>query len=665
MRGSEGAMIVKSAKIRNFRCLRDVTLNFGRQTVLVGGNGEGKSSILRAIELFYLPSLSAIQDIDFYDRKNPIEIELTFTEFTDTEKELFEGRIFSDEMRVARIIPLGGGKNSGRYYGVTPIHPGFGDVLSAEGNQRKIIFNAIEREGIYADLEKAAKIADIDSIIDSWQKAHPEQCVLGRDSGQFLGFTNVGRGALQRATSFVLIPAVRDAAADALDGKTSAIGQLMELIVRSAIQSRKDIQDFQKRISDEYKKLTDPENLMELGGLAEDISATLQQLYSDTAVSLYWKKPEDFSMPLPGADVALRDDKIDIPVDRAGHGLQRAFIISLLQHLARARAVNRYSKSAESDSDLEAPDSKSIEPVLPGLILAIEEPELYQHPTKQRHFARVLNELSRGLLPGMATTTQLMFATHSPYFVALDRFEEIRLLRRTHLKEFEHKETICNVADLSSVARSLEEAAGKPKGTFSASTLKPRLHIIGPELAEGFFAKLVVLVEGPSDKAALFAAASLRGVNFEAEGIAILAVEGKDKIDRPWAIFTSLGIPVYTIWDSDKSKKGSDAEKAIKGNKLLQKLLNVPEPHVDFPAAITKVYSCFEDELEFTLLSELGVEFLNDLIEKKTIIFELPKRDDALKNPDIMRQILAEAAEAGHRSQSLDAIIDNILALKT
>lgn len=32
----------------------------------------------------------------------------------------------------------------------------------------------------------------------------------------------------------------------------------------------------------------------------------------------------------------------------------------------------------------------------PDLILAIEEPELYQHPTKQRHFARVLDALSSG-----------------------------------------------------------------------------------------------------------------------------------------------------------------------------------------------------------------------------------------------------------------------------
>jgi predicted ATPase len=39
------------ATFKNYRCLRDVTIDFEPLTVLVGGNGVGKSSVLRALQL--------------------------------------------------------------------------------------------------------------------------------------------------------------------------------------------------------------------------------------------------------------------------------------------------------------------------------------------------------------------------------------------------------------------------------------------------------------------------------------------------------------------------------------------------------------------------------------------------------------------------------------
>src|SRR3546814_19181613 len=57
--------------------------------------------------------------------------------------------------------------------------------------------------------------------------------VLLPDDGQFFGFQNNSRGKLQRHTSFVFVPAVREASADAADGKASVIGKLLELLVRS------------------------------------------------------------------------------------------------------------------------------------------------------------------------------------------------------------------------------------------------------------------------------------------------------------------------------------------------------------------------------------------------------------------------------------------------
>ena len=133
----------------------------------------------------------------------------------------------------------------------------------------------------------------------------------------------------------------------------------------------------------------------------------------------------------------------------------------------------------------------------------------------------------------------------------MGKADEIRLTRRSECHGSDFKQCSIQALDLGIVAQKLERGWSKPVGTFNAQTLMPRLHILGAELAEGFFANGVILVEGRSDKAALTATARMLGVNFEAAGIAILSVEGKSNLDRPFVIFRELGIPTFLLWDCD------------------------------------------------------------------------------------------------------------------
>ena len=58
-------MIIKSVYVENFRCIRSETLSCEPLTVLVGANGAGKSSFLRALDLFYTASAKYTEQ-DFY-----------------------------------------------------------------------------------------------------------------------------------------------------------------------------------------------------------------------------------------------------------------------------------------------------------------------------------------------------------------------------------------------------------------------------------------------------------------------------------------------------------------------------------------------------------------------------------------------------------------------
>ena len=308
------------------------------------------------------------------------------------------------------------------------------------------------------------------------------------------------------------------------------------------------------------------------------------------------------------------------------------------------------------------PEAEEPRYTLPGLILAIEEPELYQHPTKQRHFAKVLSQLSSGELVGVAHQTQILFATYSSLFVSMDRFEGVRLSRRRDAPDGAHKECYLTSSTLAEVARRLERAYGKTEGTYSGEGLRPRLHIINAEIAEGLFADVVVLVEGVSDRAALIAAAALEDIDLEALGIAILWVDGKNNMDRSAAIFTSLGIPTFAVWDCDKTDGGVEGAEQ---NKALQIIMGIPPANV-FDAAdkVSGTFACFERTLEVKLKEALGEELYRlELLAIKEK-YDIKRNHDAQKAPFAMHELLAAAAKKGKQSAMLRDIIRAIAALK-
>jgi putative ATP-dependent endonuclease of OLD family len=216
------------------------------------------------------------------------------------------------------VFEAGGGKTNGRYYGTTLQHIEFKIIRDAGGaTPARAAYNQLrEQGGIYSTLPAVTRADQIPENLDKWEADNPDKRELGRDNGQFFGFTNVGRGALNKFINFVFIPAVRDAAMDALDSRGAVIARLMELVVRSAVQQRKEIRAFQFKVSEEYRILTDPEKLTELGGLSDDLTGTIKLFYHEAAVALRWKPAEEFSLPLPTADVFLDDDGFEGPVDR-------------------------------------------------------------------------------------------------------------------------------------------------------------------------------------------------------------------------------------------------------------------------------------------------------------------------------------------------------------
>jgi len=651
-------MIIKAIHVKNFRSILDEQIDCDNLTVLVGRNGTGKSSILRALDMFYDPSAKVTAE-DFYaeDTSQDIEIAVTFGELSAEEKVFFSAYIDSNTLTVVKVFSLVPGRKSGTYHGMRLQNPDFSDVRSA-GGKRDITakYNDLRGTDKYSSLPTVRSAEQALEALGQWEREHPEGCSRLRDDGQFFGFTEVGKGYLGRHTRFIHVPAVRDASEDATEGKGSCVTEIMDLVVRRTLADRKDYLTLKDETQKKYREIMDPSKLTELSDLQKQLSETLRCYAPEANVSMEWAKLPDIDFPLPKAEVKLHEDGYKSSVQRTGHGLQRAFILTMLQHLTAAKGVEAATEEGFA-SEAEIPEPA--EPQLPGLVLAIEEPELYQHPSRQRHMASVLLKLSQGAIPGVAKRTQVLYSTHSPLFVGLDRFEQIRLLRKVDDVAGRPRVTKAVKAELDAVAEEIWVAGGSQSNKYTADTLRPRLQaVMTPWVNEGFFADVVVLVEGEDDRAAILGVALSMGYNFDSDGISVIPCMGKNNLDRPLVIFRRLGIPVYVIWDGDHG--GTDA-KPEDNHKLLRL---VGQSEEDWPCGVKERHACFKTELETTLAEEIGKDLFDRLLSEAQGALGIPKKKDALKNQAVLQRIIEKASADGKSSATLKGIVEKIIALK-
>ncbi|MFE1173936.1 ATP-dependent endonuclease [Streptomyces sp. NPDC058773] len=272
---------------------------------------------------------------------------------------------------------------------------------------------------------------------------------------------------------------------------------------------------------------------------------------------------------------------------RQGHGFQRALIIAALTHLADRR------RSADS---------------MRTLCLAIEEPELFQHPPQARTFAKVLRELVSASPQGR---TQVMYATHNPVFIDPKGYRQIRRLCRAVGEG--HPVTDVWQATEEDLCRALD-------GLVEKKVVRSRAEgTLGGALAEGFFAHAVVLVEGRGDEGVITGCADRPGISLGAEGVSVIEVNGEDNLMISDALFSALGVTCYVVFDGDadvaerkresvrhlipqqRHEKEQEFERQARKNQtknanLLHYLGASPSPRPTDESTVR--YTVFEDTLE-------------------------------------------------------------------
>lgn len=553
-------MRIASVRIQNLRSFKDQTVEFDSYACLVGPNGAGKSNVLCALNIFFCEDghsptdLSSLEEEDFHnkDTSESIRITVTFKDLSPAAKEDLRAYVRHDRLVVAAIADWDANIRAAkvRQVGERLVMRPFARYFEAEKakipvGELKAIFG--ELRASYPDIKPATTKDLMREALREFEEDKPELCELMESPDQFYGISK-GDHLLSRHLQWVFVPAVKDASSEHREIKDSALGVLLARTVRTRVSFKDRLASVKEEANRKYQEI-----LAESQGALKELSTKLsegltQWATPDTGMGLVWHADKEKSVTVaePYAEIVATDGAFSGALTRFGHGLQRSYLLALLQLIA----------AGEGEGDA------------PTLILGVEEPELFQHPPQARYLAKVLFSLAD-------QKSQVMVCTHSPLFVGGESFESVRLVRRDHAT----KASIVTHCLATDVEGAVTTARGKPTPKREAAIAKLDQEL-NPELNELFFAPYIVLVEGKEDIAYIKAHMLKLGLmdRFRALGGHFIPAHNKSRMVKPLAILKAMGIPHYCLFDADGDCENPKARPMHKSdNRALHTLLGVSD----------------------------------------------------------------------------------------
>jgi hypothetical protein len=536
-------MRIASVTIRNYRSLKDVIIRADKYSAFIGANGSGKSSVLYALDWFF--NGTPLTDADAHGYKEgdvlgpevTVEVAVTFIDLTDKDRDRLQQYGRTDRAEIRRTWYAA--TNQIKTVGNAIQGPGFAEVRMDQAiATRRQKYRGLRT--VYDDLPELPSSMSKDAIMDAlstWESEPVHASLLAEvrdvDANQMMGWN--GTNVLHECVRFVLIPAATSIAGEVGSiSRGSALTELIGAFMASASARAQAV--WLERNADAVEELAQEmrDRIESATGVQETrVNVRLASLIPNASVTLTPTVPTFAPKLDPSISTAVTISGATNDVARQGHGVQRAVMISMFQAMVPDEDLMRNTHEVQEGEDEAASQARLQESVLglPSIVVAIEEPEIYQHPVRARSFARTLVDLSA------QDGVQVLLATHSPYFIQPEQFTALR--RFTYAEG----ETRVSAASVDEVARSYDLDEDRIEKAIVAS--------VSSEFSEGFFADGVVLVEGATDRVVVEAIAAKLGKDLDWLGVTVLSVEGKAGLLLARAILDSFGIPTYVLADGD------------------------------------------------------------------------------------------------------------------
>lgn len=469
-------MKITRVHIENYRSIKSLDFSPNGYCALIGENNAGKSNVLKAINLVLgetWPTDRTFSEEDFneYNTCNDIVIQVYFSETVEEWKNKCKCEIAGIELRAKAYKKRVKTKPAGT-----------------------ITTN-------YVCIDKKGKPCRYPATAYESGKKY---------EGQFLEL-KVSK-ELREQIPFIYVDVLRDYNRQDPSNRWSILRRLFNDI-NTSLTTDKTTVDVDT--AEGKKKLT-RKQAFEL-----KIKEAYSYLQTDQFIEIE-KKIRDNSLEQMGidpkdGDVAIRFDTYDsmnvfknlqlyvdqmgisTTADMVGAGLQSAIVIAIF------RTYEEIKKE--------------------GAIFAIEEPEVFLHPQKQRYFSSILSKLAKD--------NQVFITTHSPTFVRLYEPENVCLIRRNSAEG-----TTARLCTKDEIIKSEKEAL-KIENYFDN------------QRNEMFFAKGIILVEGATEKFVFPCIGRLCKTDLDRFGISVIECGGKGNLITFAKVASAFGIPYVVVADDD------------------------------------------------------------------------------------------------------------------
>lgn len=276
-------MKIKKVSIRNFKSINDTSFKIKDFICFIGENSNGKSNILKAIDLFFNPcSKPSSFDMFFNRKQEDIRIEICFDNLSKKEKSIlqsFEFDITDNYFNLSWVIPV-------------------------NKKDEKFIIETPEYRTKFTDNDEEKKIQpkimkEITFILPEIHYAEA-LCTIGKD----IKADEKEKSLFSRVTNIIR-----------KKNNDKATKELVDAFVK-----------FKKTAESEIG-----ENIESLSQVEKGLEKFLKE----------WNATAEIKMRLPDIENLLKanisieiNDGIKTPVEEKGHGFQRALLFAMLRYLA-------------------------------------------------------------------------------------------------------------------------------------------------------------------------------------------------------------------------------------------------------------------------------------------------------------------------------------------
>jgi CRISPR-associated exonuclease Cas4 len=537
-------MRVTKLRVQNLRSVRDSTdFDVSSLFALVGENNSGKSNLLKAIEVLLTAGAARLSRTDFYDPTSPIIIKGVFGSLSVQDKQRWRRYLVGDSLTLEKQIVLtvddrtGKDKLEAEFHGYQAQPKDW--FLSLSKIQEKVgdrpKWGDIARDNrlppYFLDGGKATKASYAKALLRFLAENDVEYDPPDVSATQALGLQSNVVAALPKV---YLLPAITDYS-DEIDRRssTSTFRRLMAALSERLLQLDPRFVELQAAVATIRALLNPPAaevpstRIESLAAVEAKVGELLKRVMPSVQnVSLSVEVEEVKELFAAGVSLSVNDG-ISTDVLAKGHGLQRCVVFTLLQTLI----LNERNQLVAPEAPPQEADS---------ILLLVEEPELYIHPQ--------LSKLFFDVLASFAQTDQVIYTTHSPVFV--DAYESERIAIVT-------KPDVGAGTTLRTCDRSAFDGLDDKK-MFQGFTR------MNSAMNEVFFAKRVMLVEGPEDVIAVVATLkTLERISQRPEELewTVVACGGKEAIPFFQRVLNAFSIPYRVIHDLDiRPGMNTDAE---------------------------------------------------------------------------------------------------------